>query len=67
MLFCETRIDGVALGSDFDGAMIPAEIGSAAGLPKLVEGLRAAGYGAVEIDKICRANWLRVLRATWKA
>lgn len=60
-------IDGVALGSDFDGAMIPAEIGSAAGLPKLVEGLRAAGYGDVEIDKICRANWLRVLRTTWKA
>ena len=32
-------IDGVALGSDFDGAPIPAEIGDAAGLQKLVAGL----------------------------
>jgi membrane dipeptidase len=58
-------IDGVAIGSDFDGAMIPAEIGTAVGLPKLVEALKAAGYGEAELAKICRGNWLRVLRATW--
>lgn len=57
-------IDGVALGSDFDGAMIPAEIGSAAGLQKLVAALESAGYGASDIKKICRDNWFRVLRLT---
>jgi membrane dipeptidase len=62
----QAGIDGVALGSDFDGAMIPAEIGSAAGLPKLVEGLRLAGYSAEDMDKICLGNWLRVLRTTWR-
>ncbi|MBS9720976.1 dipeptidase [Tianweitania sp. BSSL-BM11] len=60
----QVGIDGVALGSDFDGAMIPAEIGSAAGLQKLVAGLQGAGYADAEINKICRENWFRVLRLT---
>ncbi len=58
-------IDGVALGSDFDGATIPAEIGDAAGLQKLVAALRNAGYGDADLAKICRDNWLRVLRSAW--
>ena len=58
-------IDCVALGSDFDGAPIPAEIGDAAGLQKLVAGLRNAGYGDDNLDKICRGNWLRVLATAW--
>jgi membrane dipeptidase len=58
-------IDCVALGSDFDGALIPAEIGDAAGLQKLVAGLRSAGYGEADVAKLCRDNWLRVLRAAW--
>lgn len=58
-------IDHVALGSDFDGATVPKEIGDAAGLQKLVAGLKAAGYGEGDLAKICRDNWLRVLRATW--
>ena len=58
-------IDGVALGSDFDGAGIPAKIGDAAGLQHLVTALATAGYGAAELEKICRANWLRVLRQAW--
>ena len=33
-------IDGVAIGSDFDGATVPAEIGDAAGLQKLVAALQ---------------------------
>jgi membrane dipeptidase len=59
-------VDGVAIGSDFDGATIPAEIGDAAGLQKLVEGLRGAGYGRDDIAKICRDNWLRVLASAWR-
>lgn len=58
-------IDHVAIGSDFDGATVPKEIGDAAGLQKLVAALRAAGYGEADLAKICRENWLRVLRTTW--
>ena len=52
---------GVALGSDFDGALIPREIGDAAGLPALVGAMRQAGYGAELVDRICRRNWLTLL------
>ena len=58
-------IDGVALGSDFDGALIPAEIRDASGVQNLVAALRSAGYGDEELAKICRGNWLRILRSTW--
>ncbi|MDQ2635090.1 MAG: dipeptidase, partial [Pseudomonadota bacterium] len=54
-------IEGVALGSDFDGATVPAEIGDASGLQTLVEGLRNAGYGESDLAKICCENWLRIL------
>jgi membrane dipeptidase len=54
--------DGVALGSDFDGAMMPDFIGSAAGLPKLIAAMQGAGYGADLIDKICWQNWMRALK-----
>lgn len=58
-------IDGVALGSDFDGATMPAEIGDATGLQNLVAALGNAGYGDADLAKICRDNWLRVLRSAW--
>jgi membrane dipeptidase len=58
-------IDHVAFGSDFDGAVIPAELGGAAGLPRLVDALRRAGYDDGAVDKITHGNWLRVLRSTW--
>jgi membrane dipeptidase len=57
--------DGVGLGSDFDGAQIPAEIGNAAGLQTLVEIMRKRGFGEPLIEKLCYRNWLRVLRRTW--
>lgn len=58
-------IDGVALGSDFDGATMPAAIKDAAGLPRLIEALQAAGYDQESLEKIGYKNWLRVLRLTW--
>jgi membrane dipeptidase len=58
-------IDHVALGSDFDGAVIPDELGGVAGLPKLVDALRASGHDDDAIAKITHRNWLRVLDATW--
>ncbi|SIQ30356.1 dipeptidase AC. Metallo peptidase. MEROPS family M19 [Rhizobium sp. RU20A] len=54
-------IDCVALGSDYDGATIPAEIGDAAGTQVLVDALRDAGYGDDDLAKLTRENWLRVL------
>lgn len=59
-------IDHVGLGSDFDGAVMPAELRDAAGLPKLMAALFARGYDTVALHKIAYANWLRVLRQTWK-
>jgi membrane dipeptidase len=57
-------VDHVAFGSDFEGATMPAELGGAAGLPKLV-GLLRDRYGDDEVEKITHRNWLRVLEATW--
>jgi membrane dipeptidase len=57
--------DGVGLGSDFDGAMIPAELGNAAGLQILVEAMEQRQFGRALIEKICFRNWLRVLGRTW--
>ena len=59
-------IDCVALGSDYDGATIPAAIGDAAGSQVLVEALRKAGYGEEDLAKLCRENWLRVAAETWQ-
>lgn len=60
-------IDCVAIGSDFDGATIPAAIGDAAGSQVLIEALGKAGYGAGDLAKLCRENWLRVAAETWGA
>ena len=53
--------DGVAFGSDFDGCVLPSEIGNAGGLPNLISAMRASGFGDILIDKICRDNWLDVM------
>ena len=57
--------DGVGFGSDFDGAMIPAELGNAAGLQILVPAMRQRGFAKPLIEKLCFRNWLRVLDRTW--
>ncbi len=57
---------GVALGSDFDGALIPAAINDAAGVPALAAAMREAGFGEALVRRICRDNWIDVLRRTWK-
>lgn len=59
-------VEHVALGSDFDGATIPDELGDAAGLPKLLEALRAAGFDDEELTSICWRNWRRVLAVWWR-
>jgi membrane dipeptidase len=58
-------IDGVALGSDFDGAMMPDDLSDVSKLPNLVAILRERGYDDASLRKIGFENWVRVLRETW--
>jgi membrane dipeptidase len=58
-------VDHVAFGSDFDGAVVPEALGGVAGLPKLVDALRAGGFDGEAVTKITHGNWLRVLGDTW--
>jgi membrane dipeptidase len=53
----------VGLGSDFDGATIPAALGDVAGLPRILSALQEAGFDDVEITSICWENWRRILAA----
>ncbi|CAX61302.1 Zn-dependent dipeptidase [Erwinia billingiae Eb661] len=57
--------DRVGLGSDFDGISVPETLKDAAGLPRLVDAMRAAGYSQQLIEKISWRNWLAVLQKTW--
>ena len=56
---------GVALGSDFDGALIPADLEGADRLPGLIAAMRAHGYGEPLIRRIAAENWLSLLERTW--
>jgi membrane dipeptidase len=58
-------VDAVGLGSDFDGATMPAELGDVAGLPLVVSALREVGFSEDEVEAIAWGNWVRVLEATW--
>jgi len=60
-------VQHVALGSDFDGATIPDELGDVAGLPRLLDALRAAGFAEDEVRAIAWDNWRRVLARAWDA
>jgi len=55
---------GVALGSDFDGTLVPAFLPSAAGLPALVQAMQEAGYGAALIRRLCWDNWQDLIART---
>ena len=56
--------DHVGLGSDFDGAVVPEKIGSAAGLPVLFQALRHKGYSEPLLGKLGSGNWLSLLERT---
>jgi membrane dipeptidase len=59
-------IDRVAIGSDFDGATIPAAIKDASGYPDLIAELRANGFDDESLRRIAFDNWMRVFRLTWR-
>ncbi|MFS4579802.1 dipeptidase [Phaeobacter sp. C3_T13_0] len=56
----------VGFGSDFDGATVPQDIETVAGLPVLRAALREHSVNDALMKKLCYDNWLRVLDATWK-
>jgi membrane dipeptidase len=58
-------VEHVALGSDFDGATMPAELGDASGLQRVLVALRAAGFDEHEVRAIAWDNWRRVLERAW--
>ena len=57
--------DGVALGSDFDGALMPRDLPDAAALPALLAQMEAHGYGEALVRKIASENWINLLERTW--
>lgn len=57
----------VALGSDFDGAVMPGDLGDVTGLPRLLTALEDGGFTRDEVEAIAHGNWLRVLDETWRA
>jgi membrane dipeptidase len=57
--------DGVAIGSDFDGAVMPAAIGDAGGLKRLVAAMDEHGYDENLVAKLCHVNWRALLERCW--
>ena len=56
--------DVAALGSDYDGMIVPPPgLRTVLGLPHLVERMEAAGFSEARLDRILGSNWLRVLEA----
>lgn len=59
--------DHVALGSDFDGGVMPDEIADVGGLDALRDAMDRAGFSADLIERICHRNWLDALERIWGA
>jgi len=57
-------IDHIALGSDFDGVLLPEEIRDVTGLPVIVSALFDDGFDEASVMKITHENWIRVLSET---
>lgn len=60
-------VGAVALGSDFDGATMPAAVADASGTSRLLDELSSRGWSAQDVEAVAQGNWLRVLEATWRA
>ena len=54
-------VEHVGMGSDFDGAFMPAGMEDASGFPRITEGLLRRGYAEADIQKILGENTLRVM------
>ncbi len=56
----------VGLGSDFDGTTVPAALGDASGVPRVLDALADAGFTSDEVAAIAWGNWRRLLGAWWR-
>ena len=54
--------DNIAIGSDFDGAVVPKEIKNLAGMINLENHLNKLGYHKELVEKIFYKNWLNFLK-----
>ena len=57
----------VAVGSDFDGALMPRSLRDASGLQKLLAALHQKGFSASDLRQVASRNWRRVLASAWKS
>ena len=55
----------MALGSDFDGALMPRDLSDGAAAQNLIALMQAHGYGDDLTAKIAMGNWLDLLARTW--
>lgn len=60
-------IDHVGIGSDFDGASMPADLNDSSELYKVTDELVRRGYSKNDIEKLLGKNTLRVLKEVEKA
>jgi membrane dipeptidase len=60
----------VGIGSDLDGGFGteqgPLDVDSIADVQKLIYLLEERGYSSMDIESVCSANWLRLLKQAWK-
>ena len=59
-------VEHIALGSDFDGATMPTDLGDVTALPRLMDAMRTAGFGEEDLAQIAYGNWVRVFENTWR-
>ncbi|WP_435140481.1 dipeptidase [Pseudopelagicola sp. nBUS_19] len=57
--------DRVGFGSDYDGAIVPKGVATAADLTNLRQAMVKHGFNDILMTKLCHENWLRVLEKTW--
>ncbi len=55
---------GVALGSDFDGCLVPQKISDVGGIKALINAMEKAQFGEALIRRICFENWCELLYQT---
>lgn len=60
-------IEHLALGTDFDGAVVPYDVDGVEYLPDLLQGLANRGWSQDDIEMLGFENWRRVLGDTWVA
>ncbi|MCA1022747.1 dipeptidase [Halobacillus litoralis] len=60
-------VEHVALGSDFDGTVVPDAVKDVTGVPALLNVLEKRGWTKGELEQLTYKNWIRVLDQTWRS